>query len=440
MLIVPLAVVIYSPAANSQGKLQSYVSVKGSFLETKAQTGNDSGAITTITPGVSWQRQGTGSVIDLNYSLDALFYHGLEQQNTEHHNLGLLADFTHKPGVWDTQLRGSIRRTNISADGIQILDPILQSDNTSELKTLAVTSNYQGHIADTLNYSSSISVDSADRENSPASVGAGINLSLDNYRSSSPFTWLTSMNSRHSHVEVNDMRVDRLSFNLRYRINAKLYSFIDLSNTKTSDDSYSSDSGLVGIDWSPLRETNVRLGVGRRDNVDSYSMNLSHKNRRMLLTASYSEDVITPRDDEIIRLNQDEALLNTFVDFSIQPVLQKRGDLALTWNGKRSIITLSIFNSMRGSTDASLDEKISGERINISRTLSRMSSLSLSLLHQKTQVSNQNEVNDWSLSYQRQLGKKLNFTSSLRDTTQKSDIDANEYDQLELNVALSAQF
>ncbi len=74
------------------------------------------------------------------------------------------------------------------------------------------------------------------------------------------------------------------------------------------------------------------------------------------------------------------------------------------------------------------------------RTLSRFSSVLLSVSSQDSQVTQENTLNNFELSYKRQLSKHINWSAEINTTEQTSDVQENEYEQALIGFSLTAVF
>ena len=143
LFAIPALMLIGLTSAYSQGQLTPTLSLEESFVTNKTATVDESGRATTISPGISYQATGAKTNISIDYSLNAIYYHDLSQQDREDHSLQLTSDFDHIPDRWNTSITSSIKQANVSSDGPQSSNPIFQSDNSEQLITFGITSNAQ---------------------------------------------------------------------------------------------------------------------------------------------------------------------------------------------------------------------------------------------------------------------------------------------------------
>jgi hypothetical protein len=424
------------------GTTELFFEIQETYQDSLSVSGDEHGLITSVSPSISYSRQSRKSSIDIDYSLDAIFYHGLSDPDRENHNFNLLSQLTHEPEVWNTTIRGNVSRANTDADGLQITNPLLSSANTRELRTLGVTSFFQAKPTRETRFSLDAGANLAGFEDDESTEGVNVGFSVDNFNSQAKTNWHFSARSQQSSVGDNDQQVDNIGLQLGYRMSTKMEVFIDTSLTRTEFPDDESEAVLAGIEYRPNRSTYLRLGAGQRDNADSYELSLSRKLRHVRLTADYKEEIQSPRNLALENFVNPQEFQTSFLDLSIAPVLQKRTDIGLEVQGERSQFGLKLFHSLRESlgTNAVIDEEQYGFRINASRKLSRQSNLQASWTVQETSSTEENTLYDFNATYARQLARNLDFNIGAHSTLQKSSLITNEYKQYSLTFSLRKQF
>ena len=423
-----------------------------SFVENSTVTLDESGQITRVSPGIGLTYQQARLDLSLNYQYNSLNYHNLAANDTDTQNLNLLARIVHDPKSWNTRIFSEIRQINVSADGIQIVNPLLDSDNTQELRTLGLATQYQSQVGESINFNSELSLDAAETDEQDRVDSAGLLLEIDNHRAHGPLAWNASLSSRKFDRQTSpaasnpatEQQIDALNAGMDYRLNRNWALFLTVESNETDNDNLDGTQTLVGVQWNPSVRSFIRLGAGMRDDEETWTLDSKLRNRRMTLSAHYSERVTTQRGRivEIGDVNNPLTQLGpTDESLAITPVLVKRFDLAVITQGVRSILQLGVFREEENIRDTDTkEERTDGARFTASRTLSRLSTLSFGLLRQKTRTTQQNRLTDVSLSYNRQVAKRSQFTVDLSHTRQESSIAANESEQDILTLSYQVTF
>lgn len=426
--------------AYSQSQLTPTLSLEESFVNNKTATLDESGRATTISPGISYQATGAKTNLSIDYSLNAIYYDGLSQQDRVDHSLLLKSGFDHIPNRWNTSITGTIKQANVSSDGVQSINPIFQSNNSQELRTFGIGSNLKGKLTSQIDYQSGINLDYADFENSENTDSAGINLGLSS-NTQNKFSWDTSANSNRTRSASAESKIDTVRINLNYRFNRHYSSFLSADKSHTDNDFLNDVNTNIGIVWTPDRNTSLRLGVGERGNNTSYQLASSLKTRHVTYKLDYDESITTPSALLINDAGNPQNLSAINQTLSITPVLVKKGTIGMTVNGKRTDITFSYFQQTTTQNENNVGREIKeGLSINANRTLSDVSSAQITLSRQKTETTQENTIDDASLSYNRRLSKSMDTSASLRATEQKSNIVANESRQDEISFRLNIVF
>jgi hypothetical protein len=428
-------------ALASSGALTLLVSATETFLENDSQALNDSGHITKLSPGLNYLREGRNSAIDINYRLNAISYHGLSEPNRETHDLDLSTKFTHKPGQWSSQIRGGITQANLDPNGLQVVDPLLTSTNTEELRTLNMSTLFQGKIAKVGTYNFNLGANIADFKQAQSTEGLNAGFSIASFRTGVGLDWAASLKTQQSTSGSRERNIDDAALNFGYPFNEHWRLFTDLTRTKTDVPKDESDSAILGVDYRAGRMTGIRFGAGQRDSNDTYFLNVDHRTRHISLSTRYSEEIIAPRSQSLKTLNQQEAVQTSFQDLSIAPVLQQRADLGVVIEGKKSSVSFRMFDSRQKDRANVVPTQVSrGIDVGFSRTLSLQSELSLTLLEQETEQTRSNRLTDLSIGYARTLAKSLDFNTGMRFARQKSDASSLRYEQRSIFASIKKQF
>jgi len=428
---------------SADSTLTPRVQVKESFMSNKTAVLDESGQITSISPGILYEATGSRSNLSFDYSLDSRYYSGLSQTDETNQALALRAGLTHVPDHWDSYLTSTVRQANVSSDGVQIVNTDFQSKNTREFRTLGLGTAWNDRLTDSLDYVSQLDMDYAGFEKDTSSNSASIRLGLNNNRSPAKLSWGVSLNSRKTSQGNQNIQIDTIRGDLNYRFNRKYSAFLtlDKSATDNKDKLLSKTNSNIGLLWTPNKNSSLKLGAGKRGSDTSYILDASFKTKRIVYTANYDEIVTTTRALLITETQDPQAFVPTSQGLSITPLLIKNGRVAITVVGKKTDLTLAYFNQQRVQSGTINNKgKTEGLSVSAKRRLSGLSSIQLHLSRQDSKISQNNTLDDSSITYIRQWSKSIDLSVALRKTEQKSNIVENAYQQNVLSLQLSAVF
>jgi hypothetical protein len=318
---------------------------------------------------------------------------------------------------------------------------LLTSSNTQELRTLNLTTSYQGKLASVASYNLDLGANLADFRQAQSTEGVNAGFSIAALRSVAGLDWSVSIKTQQLSTGSQERNIDDAALRFGYPYDARWRLFADLTLTRTDAPKDESESALVGVDYRFSRQTGIRLGAGERDGGESYSLDIDHRSRQISFTARYQEEIITPRDQSLRTLDDSEKVRTSFQDLSIVPVLQQRTDVGLVIDGRRSQITVKLFNSRQ--KDRSIpgsSQTFRGGALGFRRTLSRHSDVSATFLTQTTDQTVSNRLMDLNLVFSRALTKDLNFETGLRSVKQESDLATSRYEQRSIFASVRKKF
>jgi hypothetical protein len=179
--------------------------------------------------------------------------------------------------------------------------------------------------------------------------------------------------------------------------------------------------------------------MGRLGDDDTYDLDAQITKAHTLFSAQYSERIQAVRD-QLFDERNDQFGQSTQTSTSIDLVVQKRGDFAITQFGVRSAITFSIFYDERSDPNDRNDETTKGAEIEYDRQLSSRSSLSLSALTQETEFDEKGNLYEYTVSYQKSTSENAEFEVFVSYETFDSTDDTREYDQTAVGAAYRIAF
>ena len=431
---------VYSSASFAQSQFIPKLELNEQYIENNTSVSNEDGFLTRVSPGFQFTSNSSRSNIMVDYSLDAITSSGLSQKDEVNHNLTMRDSFTHIPGRWKTEVSGNVRRANVSSDGIQQLNPYFSSDNTTELRTIGANTDYTGRMAETVWFNLGAGMDYSSYKDGDNSNGYNGVFSVDNNKAHQRLSWQMDVKTQVSETGSDSQQIDTAHAILDYRISQKLSTFVDVTDVQTDYSDLNENVALLGINWTPGKNTRIKLAAGKRGNEDSYSLDSSHKTRKATWTAKYEETITTTRDNTLAQQSAGSVYAGTVDSLSIIPVLQKYTSIDLLLEGRRSSLRTTLFQTEREQVNTLPLERINGIRFAFKRQLSSRSSFNIDLLSQHSKATETNDLNEVKMSYQRSLSQKTSLELSLSKVSQDSTNPGSEYDQNVLEVLYSQTF
>lgn len=431
--------------SHARTEITPAIAVSQFLVNNKTATLDESGQVTRISPGIGVKYVQARLNLALDYQLNAIINSGLQSNDHENQSLNFLTQIAHLPKHWNTQINARIKQTNTSLDGIQVINDINDSSNSQELRTVGISTSYQNRLGKDVSYLAGLSLDYADLENQDDTDSIGLNLSINNNRTPNKLSWNVALKSRKSGSDgggnQDDDQIDTIQAGLNYRINHQLSTFVVAEKSETDNENLNETNTLAGLFWAPSANSSVRIGAGVRDGETTWLLDSVIKSRRLKLSMNYEERVTTSRQIIIEESELLPDLVTTSQSLSIASVLLKKGTISLTAAGRRTEFTASYFNESRNRQDTdSEEERIEGLSLRTKRTLSRLSSVQLSISSRDSQTTQKNTINNIELNYNRKLSKHISWTAEIRNTEQTSDVPDNENEQALIGFSLSTIF
>ena len=412
--------------------------IKETFVDNNTDTFSETGLITQISPGVIIISNGAKLDFSMAYALDVARSHDLERSDRETHQLDLTSEFRHKP-EWTSYASASNRLTNGDIDGVQSNNPDIIDNNSDQLFTFDIGTTYEERLSRDIQYLAGLQLDYADQQDSDSSSGQRVALTIDNYISENILTWGAQGQSRFSKSGGDDERIDALAVTFKYKIDETLNAFVELGTIHTDSSDLDENRTLVGLSWRPSRQSSITVGAGKLGDNKTYELDASITRAHTLFAAKYTERIESLRD-QLFDEQNDQFDQSTQTSTSIDPVLRKRGDIAVTQFGVRSAITFSIFYDETSNPNDRNDERTKGAEIEYDRQLSSRSSLSLSASTQETEFDEKGTLEDYTVSYRKSTSEKANFEVFASYETFDSTDNTREYDQTSVGALYRIAF
>ncbi|RFC33389.1 MAG: uncharacterized protein, PEP-CTERM system associated [Candidatus Nitrotoga sp. SPKER] len=349
--------------------------------------------ITQINPGILLSGTGARLKVNVNYTMQNLFYANESNQSRTVHQLNARENAEIIKNFLFLDSSANINQQNISLLGPLVTTNENITNNRATIKTYSI-SPYIRH-----NFSNFASTQVRYTHNAVYTNTGGLSASqsdniLLSLTSGSAFRTLgwglnynkqkidglgTSIGGLRSSVEN-----ERYTGNLRYRVSSK-FSLTGTSGYQKF--SYPSITGksagafwTTGFIWTPTARTNITANAGKAFFGTTYTLMASHHTRRSTWSLNYNQNITTTRDQFLIPattdtanfLNQlwtsnipDPVMRQQTVDAFIRdnglaasifdPInfltnqffLQKRLQASVALSGARNTLVLSIFHMLR---------------------------------------------------------------------------------------------
>jgi hypothetical protein len=215
----------------------------------------------------------------------------------------------------------------------------------------------------------------------------------------------------------------------------------------------------VGLRWTPNVRTTVDAGVGDRFFGNNPRFAITHRHKRSAFSANYAKTLTYDRN---IRTLQESPPLNPglppppgidpgVTSLSNSPILDERFTLGYSWQGLRTSIGVSAFQSEQtkrgGSAPTFTDSTYTGVAVSANRDLSRQTSLRAGVNwneqdpknsngNVENQVINNSETWSGSLGINRQLSQRTNLGLNYVYTDRQSDGEFNTYTENRITLDL----
>lgn len=425
-----------------------------------SESNKESELITVITPSMTLTGKGGRANVDLAASLEL-------------NNLGGGADSLNPRlrANADAELVKNYLFVDASATATQnTIDPFSASgsdtlnrtDNTTTTYTYSISPYWKNRFKRTAELEARYTYSGVSNSGDIAddSGGQAFLLALNSGPDFSKLSWNLTGNYRKTDYDAgSESEFISADATLGYQVNRKWR--LNVSVGREWNDFASTQSEKDGARWStsaswtPSPRTTLNFGFG-----DSFfgavpSIDISHRSRRTVITASYSRDLT---DTHTLLSNQD--IFNETDPFGqpIDPItgnpLPLSGDLAtltdgtfvderfrasVTVTGRRTTVTLTGNHSRQISQDSTRDVTLMRIGTTISRQLSANLSANAGLDWNRDEETSNTATDTWNmrLGFSRKLGPKSNIGVDYVYTERDSDQLNDSYDENRISLNLS---
>ncbi len=320
----------------------------------------------------------------------------------------------------------------------------------------------------TYNYVTSEEIDNGDTRSRDFSV------SLDSGPKFGDVIWGIKASDRTTDSQSgNSTDKSSVNLNLGYQINRRWQVNGLVGREKTDFVSNGDNGGVnweIGTIWTPSVRTTVDVGYGRRFSGPTGHLDLSHRSRRSLITASYSQEVtdssellstqilfdnenyegryIDPFTRKYYTLDKNtnnyvpysEALLINNITNNAQ-FLNDAFSMTYTLQGKRTTLSVNGRYTKNTAGDASETTGV-GLGMTATRKITGLLSANagLSLNRQETDAGSKSDL--WNLNFglSQKLGKKSYLNLNFAHAKRESDVAGDSYDENRVSLSLSHDF
>jgi len=360
-----LALILSGAATASDWKITAGIGGTETYTDNVALTpaaNKKSDFITTITPSISAKKDGARLKVDVQYSMQNLFYAQDSARNTLFHQLNAHANAVlyEKEVFLDTA--ASISQTGISPLGASGADNVNATNNLASVYTLTVSPYWIHRFGSTatLNtrYTLSSVTNSTDTfsgsNNSTFSTGLASGSAFGRYSWGLNYSQQTS-----AYQSRSDVTLATTSASLGYLVTPRLR----LTGTVGQEsNSFATTTGTTpggtfwntAASWSPSIRTSIDLGYGHQFYGSSWNFAFKTRGPHSTWTADYSEGLNTSNNQfassglSVTAPTQqrpaDVFLFNQNV-LTNQVFLSKRFSTAFSWSKGKSDFSLAAFHS-----------------------------------------------------------------------------------------------
>jgi uncharacterized protein (PEP-CTERM system associated) len=204
----------------------------------------------------------------------------------------------------------------------------------------------------------------------------------------------------------------------------------------------------LGVRWTPSIRTTVAIGTGDRFFGSTPRLNITHKRKRSLFSASYSKTITFGRDILTEGNEFNQNIRNFSAQNSQGPILDERFTVGYTYGGRRARINFIASHSEQTEQDNGLKSEYQDLALTYSPLISRTYTLSGSVSWNNNEPRSEfgvpnSELSDnteaWitSVSLGRVLNERMSVSLNYQYTDQQSDNAISEYQENRVMMTLN---
>ena len=460
--------------------------------------------ISQINPGISLSGTGARLKVNVNYSMQNLFYANERNQNTTFHQLSARENAELIRNFFFLDSTASISQQNISLLGPLTTNNENLTNNRTNVKTYSISPYIRHNISNFASTQARYTHNAVytDLGRLSASQSDSVLLSLTSGSAFRSLGWGLNYNKQKTGglgTSIGDLSTsvdsEQYTGNLRYRISSKF----SLTGTGGYQKySYTSITGVssgsfwtAGFVWNPTDRTSIAANAGESFFGKTYTLLTSHHTRRSNWSLNYNQTITNTRDQFLIPattnsanfLNQlwasnipDPVMRQQTVDAFIRdnglspsifnPInfitnqffLQRRLQATVALSGAKNTLVLSIFHMLSepqtsgnrndvllGTSNFALTnntKQIGGNAL-WSWKISPRTNANIGATYIKSNIpatGNEDETKTFRVGLTRQIQSKLNGAVNFRHVERTSNQIGSEYRENAISASLSMAF
>ncbi|NKC12955.1 MAG: TIGR03016 family PEP-CTERM system-associated outer membrane protein [Gammaproteobacteria bacterium] len=424
--------------------------------------------ITSVEPGLSVRGEGKRLQFNLEYNMEVLVYQRDATPNAINQQLQSDASAELLEKVAFVDLRATRSQQNANSFVRTAADNLSATGNSSEVTTYRISPYARHHLGDFADAELRYTIDGVTNESNGArntSRSATSALTLTSGAHFSRAKWrIDYSRQRVINLSGSINRFRRVQGELRYRFSRRYGALVRLGKERnefpSSQPSTGSNYWSFGLTWTPSSRTTVEGEYGKRFFGHRFGLNLSHRTRRTLWTASFTEQptqsrqlqlerVLVPLQDALGNPVPDPAT-GTQVGVPVDTVnptdevlVRSRFDGAVDLFGRRTTGRIAIFSEARRFQVSGNLITVDGTTFNFNRSLTPKDTLSIMGLYQvrKNQATNQkDERMSMNMRYAHSFGPDFRGTIGFNKVKQNSSSANNEFDEHRMSIGVLTTF
>jgi len=417
----------------------------------------DKAFITSVAPGLSISSSSGRLRGTLDYSLNGLVYTKSAQDNRVQHALSANANLELVDRVFLLDMRANYSQQQTSAFGQQTsLENANRNPNSTDVASLMVAPVLRGRLGSLARLEAKLSLTETNAKDSEVGDSSVKDLSLRaDGLPTGPFSWWSMLSAQRSNFKAGaDSSRSSATAGANYRADVD-FSFganlgLERGDLKTGSMKSGPTAGLNAI-WTPTPRTTVQGDYQRHDYGNSHGLTVNHRFQRSSIRYSDNRSVaqgldsgaggqltnyelyffqfqsLYPdpmvRDAKVRQFLQENGLSPSALAnsgfLSAGPSLQRRQELAMSWQGLRASATATLNQSKNTRIGSQLPDQgdlsksslvlQKGASATFSYRLTPESSLSASVSEQQTrgdQASQSSTLRTLNLNWTGRLGSK----------------------------------
>jgi uncharacterized protein (PEP-CTERM system associated) len=450
--------------------------------------------ITELGPGFRVTDKTAHTDLDVDYSLNNLFYARDRDRNTLNHQLRADGKFEFVDNLFFLDSRAQISQRAVSVFGPIGADSST-SNNNETFRSFSLSPYLRKKLGNQAiaegRYTYSQVNSNASTSAVSDSKGNRVSLSLESGPAYNEFGWgINLVDDRIDYENFDDTKFQSANATGRYRINKGLFLIgavgYDKNDYFTTGDKPEGASYSLGVDWRPTSRTSFTASAGRRYFGSTYNLAFLHRTRRTAWDISYSQDIQTSRSqfivdpretdrtqvedslrtrnpglsddeirrqaDEIIAINRAGANLQTnivFVEKKLRGLitlsLAKSEILLNAFDTTRDSETTQSFSIFNNAGDFSLSRVIKqsgiGARWKYRLTARNEASIGLDLSRFRfVDIQRTDNTSALNLAITRKLSREASGSINYRRLQRDSNFGTGEYDENAIFGSITATF